>query len=405
MNISEWKVPQYTLPDPLVLPNGDDITKKSQWQIQRQRILNIFRDQVYGRVPDFPVETHFEDLSCSRSALGEQAIRKEIRITLKRGQKSLDLDLLIFLPNSASKRPVPVFMGMNFSGNHTIHPDPEISLSTKWIPDFPGAKTINHRATEADRGIRQCRWPIEKIIHNRFGLVTLYYGDLDPDFDDGFQNGIHALFYNDGQDRPASDEWGSISAWAWGLQRAMDYCHIDEQIDETKVALIGHSRLGKTALWAAAQDERFAAIIANNSGCMGAAISKRQFGETIEAINNTFPHWFCENFKKYNGNEEELEFDQHFLIALLAPRPVYIASAQNDLWADPQGEFLGLKHAGGVYQLFDYHDLIKAEMPDINQPVGNRIRYHIRPGDHDITNFDWGYYLNFVSDFFKSDTK
>ena len=400
-NYDESKVPKYTLPDPLVCADGTKVDSAKVWtEKRRPEILALFEKYVYGKAPGRPVAVKYE-IEEDDQALDGRAVRKQVAITLSNNGKSLRLDLLVYLPAGRSK-PTPVFVGLNFGGNHTIHADPGIRLSSSWMRssrNLPGV--VDHRATEAARGKSSRRWPIEKILQRGYGVATMYYGDIDPDFDDGFQNGIHPLFYKPGQSAPAADEWGSIAAWAWGLSRAMDYFETDEDIDHKHVAVMGHSRLGKTSLWAGAGDQRFAMVISNDSGCGGAALSRRAFGETVKRINTSFPHWFCDNYVQFNDNEDKCPVDQHMLIALIAPRPVYVASAEKDPWADPRGEFLSAKHAESVYRLLGAGGLDAEDMPALDQAVMGTISYHIRTGGHDVTEYDWQRYMDVADRSFK----
>ncbi|RJP71663.1 MAG: acetylxylan esterase [Candidatus Abyssobacteria bacterium SURF_17] len=386
----------YVLPDPLRLADGTEVTDAAAWKEKRRpQILALFENEVYGRIPDRDIATEFSLASIENHALDGRAIRKQIVLSFRHGGKHVNLNVLMYFP-AKSDRPVPAFVGLNFYGNHTIHADPGITMSNAWIDSERPFDDLEGGKIAQTRGSRATHWPVERILQRGYGLITMHYYDVDPDFDDGFQNGIHPLFYRQGQQRPDPDEWGSISAWAWGLSRIMDYLETDADIDQTRIAVMGHSRLGKAALWAGAQDERFAIVISNNSGCMGAALSRRRYGETIADITSMFPHWFCGSFKKYAGREDELAVDQHMLIALIAPRPVCIASADLDIWADPEGEFLSAMAASGVYRLFGKDGLAADKQPGLHTPVTSTIGYHIRKGKHRVTPYDWDRFMDFA---------
>jgi hypothetical protein len=396
----EEKIPDYTLPRPLVMADGTKVTNAGMWRTKRRpEVLELFRKYVYGRAPvGRPKGMKFKTFDLDRKALNGLAIRKQVTVSFTGKDGGPSMDILIYLPGAA-KGPVPTFVVLNFGGNHTTHSDPAIRLSTRWMRN-------NRKATEKSRGSGYSRFPVEKILARGYGLATIYYGDIDPDFHDGFKNGVHPVFDKLIDGKRAPDAWGSICAWAWGLGRAMDYFESDEQIDESRITVLGHSRLGKTALWAGARDERFAFVISNNSGCGGAALSLRRFGETVKRINTGFPHWFCDNFKKYNGAEDQLPVDQHMLVALMAPRPVYVASADEDLWADPRGEFLSCKNAEPVYKLLGLKGLDVEKMPALNSPIQKgRIGYHVRTGGHGLTEYDWQRYMDFADIHLKATTQ
>jgi len=387
-NYDESKVPPYELPDSLLMLDGTRVQTARQWNEQRRgEVFKLFETEMYGRSPGRPDDLHFEILEMADDALGGKAIRKQVRVFFSAGTDGPSMDILIYHPRSL--RPVPLFVGLNFGGNHTVHADPAIHITESWVRDRGAG--ANNRATAKGRGTSASRWDIDSILDRGYGLATIYYGDIDPDFHDEFKNGVHALY-----GAPAPDEWGSISAWAWGLSRALDYVETDARLDQRRVAVIGHSRLGKTSLWAGARDPRFSLVISNDSGCGGAALSRRRFGETVERINTSFPHWFCGNFKKYNGKEDDLPLDQHMLISLMAPRPVYIASAEGDRWADPHGEFLAGLHAVPVYELLGKSGIGAGKMPAVDSPVSGTIGYHMRTGKHDVTAYDWQQYLEFA---------
>lgn len=395
VNYDEARVPRYTLPDPLRFQDGTPVRSARQWPRRRAEIFSLFEQHVYGRTPAGRPAVRFQVLEEPRPALGGAAVRKQVRILFAGKEDGPKMDLLLYLP-AHSRGKVPAFLGLNFQGNHAVRSEPEILLNPNFQRDQQARGKPLDRPLESFRGAESRRWAVEKITAAGFALATAYYGDITPDRRDAFREGVHPLFWEPGQAEPAPGEWGAIGAWAWGLSRALDYLETEPAVDARRVAVMGHSRLGKTALWAAASDPRFALAISNNSGCMGAALSRRRFGETVAIISRAFPWWFCRNFLQYAGREDDLPVDQHQLIALLAPRPVYVASAQEDLWADPRGEFLGALHASPVWRLLGKQGLPATEMPPLHQPVMGDIGYHIRAGKHDVTDYDWEQFIAFA---------
>ena len=398
-NYDENKVPEFKLPDPLKTFTGKKIRKVKQWENKRRpELLDFFTQNIYGEVPGKLTIHSANVIEQSSNAFNGKALRKQVELTFKKNDRKLSYTILMYLPKGVEK--APVFLGYNFYGNHTVVNDVNVIISEAWVRDNPSFGIVHNQLTEQSRGVRTNRWAVEKILDAGFGFATIYYGEVDPDKDD-YSDGIQSLLYIDDQSKPADNEWGSIAAWSWGLSRALDYFEQDEDVDATRVVVFGHSRLGKTSLWAGAKDQRFAGVISNDSGCGGAALSKRQFGETIFRINRSFPHWFSGNFKNYNNSELSMPVDQHELIALIAPRPVYIASAEEDLWADPRGEYLSAYYATPVYELYGKTGITEKEMPDINWPILNVVAYHIRSGKHDVTEFDWEQYINWATKFIK----
>lgn len=375
-NYDESQVPPYTLPNVLETSSDKLVKNKKDWEkLRRPEIIKLFEDHVYGQMPkDIDSMTYSirqEDLK----AMDGKAHLKEVAITIFRNNKSVTIQLVLFIP-SGVRQPVPAFLHINNRGKENMDPS---------------------RVTKSEF------WPAEEVVNAGYAVAAFHVSDVAPDDKEKFADGVLQLYPDQ---MKAENGMRAIGAWAWGASRVMDYFYQEPAIDEKRIVLVGHSRGGKASLWAAAQDQRFAVCVTNCSGNTGAALARRQFGERISAINNAFPHWFTDNYKKYNNRESELPVDQHMLIALIAPRPVYATNASEDLWADPKGTFLSLKHAEQVYALYGMTSALPAELPGVDHtipipPMG----YHIRSGIHNMTVYDWSHYIKFADQYFKKRSK
>ena len=389
-NYDESKVGAYTLPDPLMFNDGKPVRTARDWQKRRRELLEMFATNVYGHSPKPPGNIRYKVFDLDKNALGGKTIRKQITIYFSSKDDGPKEDLLIYIPSGA-KEPVPLILSLNFSGNHAVISDPGVKLGTIWTRE----KHEHQPASEESRG-QDRNFDVEKVLSRGYGFATIYYQDIEPDFNGGYPFGIRPLFLKSRQTAPESDEWGAIGAWSYGLSRAMDYLEKDKDIDAKRVAIMGHSRLGKTVLWAGALDERFAMVLSSCSGEGGASLARRNYGETIKTLTDAFAYWFAENYKRYADHPDKLPVDTHELIALIAPRPVYITGAEDDRWADPKGKFLASVAAGPVYKLLGKEDLGSDQMPALNSPVMHTIGYHYRTGKHEVTAFDWDQFLAFA---------
>lgn len=392
-NYDEAKVGTYTLPALLSTNKGKQVTSPAAWVRRRTELLRLFAEHVYGQTPDKAVKLRFQTTQTDNDALNGLAIRKQVSIFFADYPQLPPINVLLYVPKAA-KKPVPAFLGLNFCGNHCVTDERDVFLSDRWMDGAGGGTVVNNRATDKARGAQVRRWAIDTIIKRGYALATAYYGDIEPDHPQGWRSGIRSVL----GDTTRLDNWGAIGAWAWGMSRMLDYLQTESTVDAKRVVVIGHSRIGKAALWAAAQDERFAAAVSNESGEGGAALSRRWYGETVARLNTHFPHWFCGNYKTYSHRVADLPVDQHELLALVAPRPLYVASADGDQWSDPRGEFLSAVAVEPVYQLFGKTGVGTSTFPAVNQPVGQTVRYHDRTGKHDVTAYDWEQYLRFADE-------
>lgn len=371
-NYDESKVAAYTLPDVLTTQNNKKITNVKDWEtIRRPEILSLFEEHVYGTMPKKYDQLTFKVKNEDKTAMKGKAYLKEIELTVSNNHQSVQIDIVLFIP-SKIKKPAPAFLLINNRGKNNTSPTRDT------LSEF---------------------WPAEQVIDAGYAIAAFHVNDAAPDNKDTFQNGVLRLYP---EQLNADNGMKAIGSWAWAASRVMDYFEKDKDIDASKITVVGHSRGGKASLWAAAQDTRFAICATNCSGNTGAALSRRRFGETVERINTSFPYWFNNNYKKYNNNEQALPVDQHMLISLIAPRPVYVTNATLDLWADPEGTFLAEKEAEKVYGLYKIPSNLPGNPPATNAPVVKPpLGYHIREGKHDLTSFDWAQFIKLADLHFK----
>jgi hypothetical protein len=366
-NYDESRVGSYTLPDVMGGANRG-IRTPAQWAPRREEILDLFRSTVYGRSPGPPEHLAFTVIEEDPHAMGGAATLRRVAISSRVADRSHQFELTLFLPNRPGRAPVFLLINNRPASN-----------------------------TDPSRKEKSGFWPAEQLIARGYGIAAIQYGQLAPDDKEKFRSGVIALFGGDGSGDRGPYTWAALAAWAWGASRAMDYLVTDARVDAARVGIVGHSRGGKAALWAGAEDPRFALTVSNESGEGGAALSRRTYGETIQRINTTFPHWFADAYKAYNGRAADLPVDQHMLLALIAPRALYVASADQDLWSDPRGEFLSLAATSPVYRLWGDAVIAPEAMPGLDAPlVSGRRGYHVRTGGHDLTPYDWDRFADFA---------
>ncbi|MBO5791675.1 MAG: acetylxylan esterase [Lentisphaeria bacterium] len=394
LNYDESAILPYTVESPLLKADGSRVASAEEWKnSRRQEIIELFKNELYGAVPPMPDAVEYKEISCKKDALNGKAVRKEIDIVFKiNNGKQHTVPVLLYFPADA-KGKVPVFINLNFKGNHTITSEKDVRM-TGLLNDDKSFLTEEQRSCHAFRN------SIEMVIARGYGCCTASYNDFFPDHIDGWSDSIYSLFGDFNGYSRGHEKYSSIGAWAWGCSRLMDLVEEIKEFDSSKTVLHGHSRLGKTALWAGALDERFKIVIANNSGLGGAAMTKRRFGELYVYLVTAMPHWFIKRTAFYIANEEAQNFDQHFLMSLIAPRKLVVASAENDIWSDPYGEYLGAFHAGEVYSLFGADVLKSSHRQAVGTVITSDISYHIRPGKHAQNEIDWLHYLDIADKFF-----
>lgn len=392
---------QPSLPNPLVTLDGRKVTSRSQWFNERRPELKaLFQHYMYGAIPPAPPHMQVKRLGEYRDFLDGKATLKLLALETGSGGAPR-IDLMVITPN-ARRSPAPVFLAMDFCGNHALTPDPRVPLSHSWLGNFCRGCS-NNTATEAARGAQAADWPLSEIIRRGYALAAFYSGDVDPDRAEG-STGLYAWLAAGDPSRNNPTNRGTIAAWAWGFHRCVDYLVTDPDIDAHRVAALGHSRNGKTALLAAAFDDRIALAFPHQAGCGGSAPSRGKTGESVKAINDRFPHWFNAEFKKFNDAPDRLPFDQNALVALCAPRPVLFSAAEGDQWANPAGQFEVLQAADPVYRFLGVEGLglpsrsgsTAPTMPPVGQLTGKRLGYYIRDGKHSMGPDDWRVFMDFA---------
>lgn len=373
-NYDESKVGEYRLPELLVSQEDKIVGAPTQWEnIRRPEIIKLFENNVYGQVPKEFDDIQFKVVNKDENAMNGKATLKEVAITVSQSNRSITMNLVMFTPNKVNE-PVPMFLVINHRGIKTM---------------------------DVTRQNKDGFWPAEEVIDAGFGISGFDVIDVSPDDKVKFKEGILKELYP--EQLEMKNGMRGLGAWGWGASRAIDYFEKDELVDATKVISVGHSRGGKASLWFGAQDERVAITISNESGNSGAALSRRNFGETVARITENFPYWFCPNYQQFANNEDRLPIDQHMLLALIAPRAVYVASAVEDLWADPKGQYLALKESQPVFNLYGIETNLPEKMPAVNeQVIRPHMGFHNREGKHNMTPYDWQQFINFANEYFNN---
>lgn len=395
VNYDEDKVGEYTLPDVLTLKNGKKVTDQKTWTNQRRpEIVKLFEEFQYGKMPPKPSALKFNVFDKGTSVFDGKAIRKQITVYFTSDTGDHKMDILIYLPVNTTK-PVPLLLMLSFSPNSSMAAN---DLGVK--PGFMWSRE-GKRVPAPKRGMGGME--IEKFTSNGIGLATIYYGDIEPDFPLGYKYGIRSVYLKSEQSIPAADEWGAISAWAWGLSRAMDYFETDKQIDARRIAIQGTSRIGKTVLWAGAHDTRFKMVIESCSGEGGAALSRRNFGENIAHMTDStrYSYQFASNWHNYSSDFSKSPVDAHMLVALMAPRPVLLQTGDSDYWSDPKGELLAAVAANPVYELFGKGSSLPDRLPagDDTSLAYNTLGYFMHHGGHGTISSDWDIFLKYLKKF------